>query len=587
MSLRTHTVSVSTCGVPFDGLSLRAIVDELAPIVAGARIQHIVQPSATDLVLRCYRPGRTVKLLISCHPEWARMHLVEDAGPNPPAPPTFTMALRKWIEGAEIVRVAQRDADRIVDIEIHRYAQRFTLIAEFMGRHSNIILVAEDGTIVDSAKHVPPRLSRARQTLPGRPYTSPPRPSGLHIPWESSSREYLRPVLSRRDTELVSVLREALMGLSPYLARIIVRETAARGLDAAWEAIYGPVRTNQWSPGVVLTEQGDVLGAYPVTLEPDRSRSTPTFSEALEQAYGAMERDRELRIRSKDLADRVADIVAKLRRQIKDAQSWQDDLNEGERLQRWADLLLASAGDTIRVDNKVRVTDHYDGGEVEIPIAVGHSIHDTATGYYRKARKLAIRSGTKRERLPELEAELQALVPIQQQIERMESLEQLERIANTPIARSALRSTQSERKQVSARQAPAMPPGVRSITTDDGWVILVGSNAEGNDTLLRMCRPNDLWFHVRGGTSAHVAIRCGMHGRTPPPALIRFAAGFAAANSPSKHSRLVTVDYTLRKHVRRVKGGPPGRVRYSHERSIDIEPGSGPASYTATGSRDN
>ena len=47
------------------------------------------------------------------------------------------------------------------------------LIVEIMGKHSNIIFCTEDGTIIDSIKHVSAQVSSVREVLPGRTYFIP------------------------------------------------------------------------------------------------------------------------------------------------------------------------------------------------------------------------------------------------------------------------------------------------------------------------------------------------------------------------------------------------------------------------------
>lgn len=42
-----------------------------------------------------------------------------------------------------------------------------------MGKHSNIIFCDEDGTMIDSIKHVSSAVSSLREVLPGRPYFIP------------------------------------------------------------------------------------------------------------------------------------------------------------------------------------------------------------------------------------------------------------------------------------------------------------------------------------------------------------------------------------------------------------------------------
>lgn len=42
-----------------------------------------------------------------------------------------------------------------------------------VGKHSNIIFCKEDGTILDSIKHISAQVSSVREVLPGRPYFIP------------------------------------------------------------------------------------------------------------------------------------------------------------------------------------------------------------------------------------------------------------------------------------------------------------------------------------------------------------------------------------------------------------------------------
>ena len=65
--------------------------------------------------------------------------------------------------------------DRVLEIEIGTRAGEAdsaptTLLAELMGKHSNLILVSPTGTILESAKRVSHKINRFREILPGLPY---------------------------------------------------------------------------------------------------------------------------------------------------------------------------------------------------------------------------------------------------------------------------------------------------------------------------------------------------------------------------------------------------------------------------------
>ena len=54
------------------------------------------------------------------------------------------------------------------------------MIIEIMGRHSNIILLDQDGLILDAIKRVTSRMSRERELYPGIAYKYPPAQNKLN-----------------------------------------------------------------------------------------------------------------------------------------------------------------------------------------------------------------------------------------------------------------------------------------------------------------------------------------------------------------------------------------------------------------------
>src|SRR5205085_7822267 len=88
-----------------------------------------------------------------------------------------------------------------------------TLAVEIMGRHSNLILIGEDGRIMDSAKRVPPTLSRVRPILPRGAYRPVP-------PQEKADPRAIDPaglaalLAAQPEAQLQAVLVGGLRGLS-------------------------------------------------------------------------------------------------------------------------------------------------------------------------------------------------------------------------------------------------------------------------------------------------------------------------------------------------------------------------------------
>ncbi len=105
-----------------------------------------------------------------------------------------------------------------------------------------------------------------------------------------------------------------------------------------------------------------------------------------------------------------------------------------------------------------------------------------------------------------------------------------------------------------------------------GWVVLAGKTDDDNDILsLKVARPNDWWFHVRGMPGSHVILRV-KPGHEPDRTTIKQAAAIAAYHSKARNGGVVAVTYTRAKHVSKVKGAKPGTVRIRRETLCKVRP---------------
>jgi predicted ribosome quality control (RQC) complex YloA/Tae2 family protein len=122
----------------------------------------------------------------------------------------------------------------------------------------------------------------------------------------------------------------------------------------------------------------------------------------------------------------------------------------------------------------------------------------------------------------------------------------------------------------SGASAPRLP--YKSYRTSGGIDVLVGRGASANDELTYdIAKPDDVWLHARDVTGAHVVMRWSQEG--PPPARdLHEAAALAAWYSRARGSVVVPVDWTRRRHVRRARGGPPGRALVERARTLMARP---------------
>jgi predicted ribosome quality control (RQC) complex YloA/Tae2 family protein len=210
----------------FSAAVLAHIARELQVLVGG-EIQRVTQPHELQIIVAVFKKEIGEKhLLLDASPRFYRAHLTNQRAPKTREPSPFLRALQKHLLGGTIAKVAQRGADRILDLTIENDGAEFLLSAELMGKHANIILVSPENKILEAAKIITSQQSRVRQVTPGREYSPPPAPpqfshfgSDLRAPNSAELDAYF----SQRETE--DALSQAGSTLAGSLRKTLKRKT--------------------------------------------------------------------------------------------------------------------------------------------------------------------------------------------------------------------------------------------------------------------------------------------------------------------------------------------------------------------------
>ncbi len=287
----------------FDALALAAVRAELQASGVPARVQQVRAVGPLALSLELYGGHRRRYLLLSAHAEHARAHLLTTP---PTRDPTIRspllLLLRKYLRGAILQSVEQPQFERVLDfgftkvLPVQRggpdtdeweaddgdesdegdhleaddrraeippgFALYEThLIAEVMGRHSNLVLVGWDGLVLDAIKHIPSSINRVRTTLPHQPYIPPPAQRKLDL-LTMGERSFLGEMQGLAPNAAAwQTLVARFRAVSPLLAREAVyraggsEDLTVAAIDppplyAALTELLGMVRTNAWAPSV-------------------------------------------------------------------------------------------------------------------------------------------------------------------------------------------------------------------------------------------------------------------------------------------------------------------------------------------------
>ena len=149
---------------------IASVLSEIAPILLNGWIQKIQQPSDRTIIFEIRVPGKTHRLLISCEPGTARLHLCRRVLPNPPSPPAFCQFLRAHLQGARIAGIQQLPNDRIVILQLTTEDGPRQVVCELTGKTANVLVLNENHCVVRD-------LNRHPQII-GQPYQAPVKRSG-------------------------------------------------------------------------------------------------------------------------------------------------------------------------------------------------------------------------------------------------------------------------------------------------------------------------------------------------------------------------------------------------------------------------
>ena len=170
--------------MPQDAFTLRYVARELDRMLAGGRINKIIQPSNDEVRLIVYTGKRTVPLVLNANASDCGAYFDGADAEAPLVAPNFCMLLRKYAQGAEIAGVGLVGFERILLFRLRGSTEFSTserqLYLEVMGKYSNLILT-ENGVILGALKTTALDGTAKRLIFPGMPYT-PPAPQALLRP---------------------------------------------------------------------------------------------------------------------------------------------------------------------------------------------------------------------------------------------------------------------------------------------------------------------------------------------------------------------------------------------------------------------
>jgi predicted ribosome quality control (RQC) complex YloA/Tae2 family protein len=542
-----------------DGFNAAALLNELRPLLARARLQKFSQLTEDAFLLHLRCPGRTDKLLISLHQDRSRFHLIQGSPPAAIVPNSFVMLCRKHVGGTWLTGLVQHGLDRRVEFQ---FGSGMSLVFDWAGRPSCLLLIKTEERTTLGIFPSKGRFRRRDPYLVELPELPSPIEFDDESAWQAMTGQppesYFRDALDQVNCHWSPLWKKRFQKMLGIERMADLEEHTFR---RAWNTIIGPLRDaddsgqNPHRAGIEKDGELTYCAAEPTFETLQQAAQERWLDSSL--APGVSDFRDELLKRLKKSRDKAARKLEKRRQDRKGAESAPRDQMKG-------DLLLAYASGLKRGDDRFDTTD-WDGRPVSITLDPRLNAHENAERFYNKAKKKRRALSVLEEQIQKAESEIEMWAELIFAAQTSENQTDLEQV------RQSMPDTQRSQKRRKVPQAPTSGP--RRFFHND-FHILVGRNPTQNDKLsLKTAAKDDHWFHVRQGAGSHVLIRTA--GAEPPVDTVRAAAWLAAKFSQAANSKAVEVVTTRARFLKKPKGGPLGKVIYRQETEIVVDPTGG------------
>ena len=582
----------------FDGIVTKAVVSELNTCLINGKINKIFEPNKNEILLGVYSSGKNYCLNISIDSVNYRINLTTNSKPNPQNVLNFCMVLRKHLTGGTIRRIYSTGLERIVFIDVDVYNElndliTKTLVVELMGKHSNVILLNSEHTVIDSLRHLNKFDNSNRDIFPGSKY--------LNI--ESDKKDFLAVKtfdefyrdVSIDVENLPSALSKVYNGFGKknisYLLETLNIPTAVSTNNLKEVYSYLKDLFTNMPDNVVLKEYPSDKKAYFAYTSINDGLSVNFF---LDDFYTSKEQAEQFKQYRDTVLKLVLNHVGKIKERISTIDSKIADCTNAEKYRLYGELITSNL---YRIpdypQSEVTLENYYDNNNlINIPLDEKFSPSKNAKNFFKKYRKLQNTIVIVEKQKELAEAELSYLESIVYELEEVSTIEDIDNIyseicdnlifgknantVNNHVYNSHDKITNPQNSKSVKQSSSSNMPEKRDI---DGYTVYIGKNNKQNDYLTcRLAQNSDIWFHTKDIHGSHVVLKTDSNSQSidksnmVPDAVLYKCASIAAYYSKARMSQNVPVDYTLIKYVKKPNGAKPGMVIYTNNKTIYANP---------------
>ncbi len=564
----------------FDAGMLACVTHEILKESRGARVEKIYQPDRDEIHIQIRSLHGGKRILINAGSNNPRIGFTEISKENPQNPPMFCVLLRKHLQGAKLSDIEQLGFERAVLLSFDTrdemgFDTKCYLVAELMGKYSNLIFLNSEKRIVSALKVVDFTTSSLRQVLPGMLYELPPKQSKndpLLCTKESFSELwYDAPADARTDKFIINNY----LGISSAVAREIayrasgdidatLRNTSLDALWSSFESIIDHIKCDSFEPTAVY--EGERIVEYAFCRLTHYTgleiKSFESPSKMLDTYFESRDRDTRVRQKATDILKILTNTESRLLKKMDKQRAELEECKAGESFKKQGDLITSNIYAIERGMKRVELIDYesYDEesgtfGKIVIELDSRLSPSANAQRMYKKYNKCKNAQRELTLQIEKAEQELKYIYSV------FDALSHAENTSDLVEIRDELYTSGYASKMKNYRPTKKKNTSYMKFRTTDGYTVLCGKNNIQNEYItFNLASKSDYWFHVKNKPGSHVVMIC--NGEEPDAINFTEAAEIAAHYSSVQDSQNIAVDYTFAKNVKKIQGASPGLVIY-------------------------
>ena len=576
----------------FDAGMLACVIHELKSVAQGGRIEKIYQPERDEIILQMRTLAGGKRLLINAGSNCPRIGFTSAQRENPMQAPMFCMLLRKHLTGACLSEIEQAGFERVARLTFDTrdemgFECKKYLVAEVMGKYSNLIFCDEKMKVIASLKTIDFTTSSLRQVLPGMTYELPPAQDKID-PNKTDYEEFsARFDAFPQEKTADKFITSTYLGIATSVAREIVARACGRFDAAVFEAkceklysefakVFENMANGAFEPTVILENGTPVeysfirLNYYGSNFE---YKSFESPSDALDLYFAS--RDREIRVkqRAADILRLLTNAESRLSKKIDAQEGELADCEKGEQYKKYGDLITANLYKLKRGDKSVELIDYeswneekqdFDTAVIELDSRLSPAAN--AQRYYKLYNKSKTAKVELAKQLELARTELEYIYSVFDALTKAETTADL-----TEIRDELYRSGYASKMKGYAASKKQPAPVIAEFVTTNGYRVLCGKNNYQNEYIThKLAERHDYWFHAKNMAGSHVLLIT--NGEEPPAEDFTDACEIAAYYSKAKGTSSVEVDYLFARGVKKVPSAKPGFVIYHNNWSANVTP---------------